>query len=136
MVKRRNNSKYYNVKTKTTDGLVFDSTKEARRWEQLLLLQRAGKISHLERQVRYELTPNQYEVVERYGKKGQRIKDGEKLVYKKAEYVADFRYRDTETGEVIVEDVKGYTKGEAYSLFMLKCKVLYMLYKIKVRVVK
>jgi hypothetical protein len=102
----RYKSKYYNVKTKTSDGLVFDSTKEARRWEQLLLLQKAGKIISLQRQVPYELIPNQYETYERYSKKGERLKDGTKLIERKVEYVADFVYTDFETGENIVEDTK------------------------------
>ena len=61
-------SKYYNIKTRASDGIVFDSHKEARRWEQLLLLQKAGKIVELQRQVAYELIPAQYETYERYSK--------------------------------------------------------------------
>ena len=57
------NNKYYNIKTKTTDGLVFDSYKEARRWEQLLLLQKAGEITELQRQVSYELSNTRPSVV-------------------------------------------------------------------------
>lgn len=81
-------NKYYNVKTKTTDGLIFDSTKEAHRWEQLLLLQRAGKITELRRQVVYELIPAQYETYPRYSKKGDRLKDGKRLLERKVEYLA------------------------------------------------
>lgn len=125
-------SKYYNTKTKTSDGLVFDSSKEARRWEQLKLLERAGEISELERQVEYELFPNQYEPYERYGKRGQRLEDGERCVHRKAVYVADFRYKD-KYGNLVVEDVKGYRGGEAYAHFVLKSKAMYFFHKIKVR---
>jgi hypothetical protein len=65
----RYSNKYYNIKTRTTDGEMFDSTLEAKRWEQLLILQRAGKITDLKRQVRFELIPNQYETRERYSDK-------------------------------------------------------------------
>ncbi len=53
----RRQSKYYNIKTKALDGTIFDSHKEARRWDELTLLQKAGKISNLQRQVAYELIP-------------------------------------------------------------------------------
>ena len=100
--------KYYNVKTRSSDGIVHDSMKEARRWEQLLLLLRAGKIKDLDRQVKYELIPAQYETYERYGAKGNRLKDGKKLLEKSCDYIADFVYTDTETGEKVVEDTKGF----------------------------
>lgn len=69
-------SKYYNIKTRAVDGTVFDSHKEARRWDELLLLQRAGKITDLQRQVKYELIPAQYET---YGDTPRRDK-GSKTV--------------------------------------------------------
>jgi hypothetical protein len=46
-------SKYGNIKTTTSDGITHDSRKEANRWCELLLLQRAGKIYDLKRQVKY-----------------------------------------------------------------------------------
>lgn len=125
-------NKYYNIKTRTSDGLVFDSHKEARRWEELLLLQRAGKITELRRQVEYELIPAQYEYYERYSKKGERLKDGQKLVERKICYVADFVYTDTETGELKVEDVKGYKQGGAYDVFVIKRKLMRAIHGIKV----
>lgn len=127
------NRKYYNVKTKTSDGNVFDSGKEARRWEQLLLLQKAGKIVELQRQVAYELIPAQYETYERYSKKGERLKDGCRLVERKCEYVADFVYHDAETGELIVEDVKGCKNSVAYDLFVVKRKLMLAVHSIKVK---
>lgn len=122
-------SKYYNVKTKTSDGSVFDSTKEARRWEQLLLLQRAGKIVDLQRQVSYELLSNQYVTYPRFSKKGERLKDGQKLLERKVEYVADFVYTDAETGENIVEDAKGMRTKD----YIIKRKLMLAVHSIKIR---
>jgi hypothetical protein len=122
-------SKYYNVKTRTSDGLVFDSTKEARRWEQLLILQKAGKITELRRQVPYELLPNQYESYPRYSKTGKRIKDGHRLIERKVEYVADFVYTDAERGETIVEDTKGVKTKD----YILKRKLMLLVHGIRIK---
>ena len=124
-------SKYYNIKTRALDGTVFDSLKEARRWDELILLQRAGKISDLQRQVKYELIPAQYQTYERYSKKGVRLKDGTRLVERKIEYVADFVYTDTETGENIVEDTKSIaTRTKDY---IIKRKLMYAIHGIKIK---
>lgn len=77
-------SKYHAVPT-VIDGIRFASKAEARRYQELLVLQRAGEIRELELQPRYRLHVN-----------------GWKL----GEYRADFRYR-TRDGETVVEDVKG-----------------------------
>jgi hypothetical protein len=122
-------SKYYNIKTKSSDGIVFDSHKEARRWEQLLLLQKAGKIVELHRQVAYELIPAQYETYERYSKKGDRLKDGQRLLERKVDYVADFVYTDAETGETIVEDAKGMRTKD----YILKRKLLLAVHGIRIK---
>ena len=124
----RYKNKYYNIKTKTTDGLVFDSYKEARRWEQLLLLEKAGKIRSLERQVSYELIPAQYETFERYSESGKRLKDGQRLVERAVTYVADFRYTDAETGENIVEDTKGVKTKD----YVIKRKLMFAVHGIKI----
>lgn len=124
-------SKYYNVKTKTSDGLVFDSTKEARRWEQLRLLEKAGEIVELQRQVRYEILPAQYEYYERYSKKGVRLQDGKRLIERKVEYVADFVYHDAKTGELIVEDAKSpATRTKDY---IIKRKLMNLVFGVKIR---
>ena len=125
----RYRNKYYNVKTKTTDGLVFDSTKEARRWEQLLLLQRAGKITELQRQVTYELLPAQYETYPRFSKSGDRLKDGQRLLERKVEYIADFVYTDAETGQNIVEDAKGVRTKD----YVLKRKLMLAVHGIRIK---
>jgi hypothetical protein len=122
-------SKYYNVKTRAVDGTVFDSHKEARRWQELLLLQKAGEITDLRRQVEYELIPAQYETYERYGKDGKRLKDGERLLERKATYVADFVYTIAETGENIVEDAKGVRTKD----YILKRKLMLAVHSIRVK---
>lgn len=124
----RYKSKYYNIKTKTLDGLVFDSTKEARRWEQLLLLQKAGNITDLKRQVAFEIIPAQYETYPRYSKKGERLKDGRRLIERKVEYVADFVYTDTDTGETVVEDTKGVRTAD----YIIKRKLMLYVHGIRI----
>ncbi|MBS6476088.1 MAG: DUF1064 domain-containing protein, partial [Clostridiales bacterium] len=43
----------YRSKKTTVDGITFDSRREAARWQELKLLERAGSITELERQVSY-----------------------------------------------------------------------------------
>lgn len=98
-------NKYYSKKV-TIDGITFDSKREAKRWCELRLLERAGAITNLKRQVPFELIPAQYHTFARYGKRGQRIKDGKRCIEKSVVYNADFVYIDTESGMQIVEDTK------------------------------
>lgn len=122
--------KYNNVKTRSLDGTLFDSRKEAIRWDELTLLSRAGKITDLDRQVAFELIPAQYETYERYGKNGNRLKDGTRLVERAAVYHADFVYTD-ENGVKVVEDTKSKaTRTEAY---VLRRKLMYARYGIKIK---
>ncbi len=51
-------SKYKNQKC-TVNDIEFDSKKEARRYGELLLMERAGTITDLQRQVTFELIPKQ-----------------------------------------------------------------------------
>ena len=109
-------SKYGNRKLKAPDGQVFDSVKEFHRWGVLRLLERAGKISDLKRQVKYVLIP------------AQRDESG-KLLEREMSYVADFQYIDNGLGMVVVEDVKGY-KTEVYRL---KKKLLLWVHGIRIK---
>ena len=104
--------KYRNQKVQV-DGITFDSRREARRYSELKLLERAGQITDLELQKVYELIPAQYETYARYGKKGQRIKDGRRCLEKSCTYIADFVYK--ENGQTVVEDTKGM-KTEVYNI--------------------
>ena len=122
-------SKYYNIKTRASDGTALDSLKEARRYEELLILKRAGKIKDLQRQVRYELIPAQYETYEKFSKSGERLKDGRRLIERKVEYVADFVYTNAETGENIVEDTKGVKTKD----YIIKRKLMLSVYGIRIK---
>lgn len=122
----------FNAKRYTAaDGITFDSKKEAERWDELKLLQDAGAISDLRFQVRYQLLAPQYEEVERFGKKGQPLKPLRKLVERGVDYIADFVYQ--KDGETVVEDVKGYKRSTAYSVFAIKRKLMLMVHGIKVQ---
>ena len=97
-------------------GYVFDSKKEFVRWCELRLLERAGKISNLQRQVKYVLIPSQKD-------------PNGKVLEREVSYVADFVYIDNALGQVVVEDVKGY-KTDVYRL---KKKLLLWVYGIIVK---
>lgn len=105
----------YNAKQTWVDGILFDSMREANRYKELKLLLDQGEISDLQMQVKYELIPAQYEVYERYGKRGQRLKDGKKLLERPVTYIADFVYYDVPSNKVVVEDCKGM-RDEKYRI--------------------
>lgn len=132
-MKRGRAVKHGNRKT-VVDGIEFDSAKEARRYCELKLLQRAGQIEGLELQKEYELIPAQYETFERYGKKGQRLKDGKRCIEKSCVYKADFVYK--QNGQLVVEDTKGYRDpaSAAYAKFVIKRKL--MLYRYGIRIIE
>lgn len=122
----------YHAEKVTIDGEEFDSRKEARRWQDLRLLERAGEISDLRRQVKYTLIPTQREapIITKTGKE----KPG-RVIEREAFYLADFQYIDKRTGETVVEDVKGYRDpgGAGYKVFVLKRKMMLFFYGIRVR---
>lgn len=124
--------KYGNKKV-VVDGIEFDSKKEARRYSELMLLQRAGKISGLQLQVDFELIPAQYETYERYGKTGKRLQDGKRCIEKSCTYKADFIY--SQDGQLVVEDVKGYRDpaSAGYAKFTIKRKLMLWRYGIKIQ---
>lgn len=101
----RSNGTKYNSRKIERDGMTFDSVKEYRRFCELSLLEKAGKITELKRQVKFELIPAQYESFERYSEKtGKRLKDGKRCIEQSCVYVADFVY--FENGQKVVEDTK------------------------------
>lgn len=81
----------------TVDGIKFDSKREARRWQELKLLERAGKITDLRRQVPVFLHGRDGPLLTRTGRK-MRI-------------TVDFSYVDLSdeatSGLTIFEDAKG-----------------------------
>ena len=116
-------SKYGNTK-EIIDGITFDSQKEANRYCELRLLQRAGKIDKLELQKEFELIPAQFESI----KVGNTWKRG-KCVERACRYRCDFYYWDCEKQNWVCEDVKGY-KTDVYKI---KRKLLRYRYGIEVR---
>ena len=114
------------------DGIEFDSKKEANRYCELKLLQRAGVIEDLELQKEFELIPAQYEYFARYGKQGQRLQDGKRCIEKSCVYKADFAYK--QGGRLVVEDVKGYRDpaSAAYAKFVIKRKLMLHVHGIKI----
>lgn len=133
--RKKKNSKQkpskYLAKKVTVDGIEFDSQKEANRYVELKILEKAGEIQNLQMQVPYILLPTQYETVTEYTPKTHKPKIVQKVVEKQVKYKADFVYE--ENGKTIVEDVKGYRDGQAYALFTLKRKLMLKEHGIKIR---
>lgn len=122
---RGKTSKYGAQKT-VVDGITFDSRKEARRYRELVTLQDAGLISDLKRQFRFLLIPAQREP-DTVGKRGGKIRG--KVIEREVVYVADFVYMDVQTGETVVEDVKGMRTDT----YILKRKLLLYTHGIRIR---
>ncbi|CAB4157578.1 Protein of unknown function DUF1064 [uncultured Caudovirales phage] len=97
--------KFRNIKT-VADGIVFDSQKEARRYGELKLLQRAGEITCLELQPKFPIVINGVKV---------------------CTYVADFGYVD-HTGSALLEDCKGFKTRE----YIIKRKLMKAVYGIDI----
>lgn len=102
----------YGAKPTNVDGIRFDSTKEARRYGELRLLERAGAIRDLETQPRFPI-----DVVELWRQDPEEGVNLQGPVVRCGHFTADFRYVDVETGLVVIEDTKsGPTKTTAYRL--------------------
>ena len=104
-------NKYGAIPTTTKDGIRHPSARQAKRWEQLLMLQSCGRIRNLRREVTYDLAV-----------KGQKL----------CAYRADHVYEELVSGgkwEWVVEDVKGF-RTEAYKL---KARMMLVLRGIKIR---
>lgn len=123
-------NKYFARKV-TVGGKVFDSKKEAERYQVLSAMEKAGAIQDLQCQVKFELIPAQYEEIAIGSSKSNVAKTKRKCVERKVEYKADFVY--TQNGELVVEDVKGFRNGEAYKLFVIKRKLMLKVHGIKVK---
>ena len=99
-------SKYRAVPT-VVDGIRFASKREARRYGELKLLEKAGKISELDLQPRFK------------------ILIGDELI---CTYVADFDYVD-ENDDHVVEDVKGVKTA----IYRLKAKLMKAVHGITIK---
>jgi hypothetical protein len=96
----------YRARKTEVDGIIFDSQREAVRYQELKLLEKAGEISNLELQVKFSLDIE-----------GVRI----------CNYIADFCY--DEKGQVVVEDSKGVRTPS----YRIKAKLMWALYRIRIR---
>lgn len=106
----------YNNKKVIVEDYIFDSIQESRRYKELKLLERAGKIQNLELQPHFLLQDS-------FRKNGKTIR--------KIEYIADFKY--IENGKTIVEDVKGIQT----EVFKIKHKIFEKIYpELELRIIK
>lgn len=115
------------------NGEKYDSVKEYRRHDELKLLERAGKITGLQRQVKFELVPKQCEESTEVFKRGKNkgLPKPGKVLESAVCYVADFVYH--QDGKLLVEDVKGYKGGAAYAIFTIKRKLMLERYGIRIK---
>lgn len=115
-------SKYHSRKI-TKDGITFDSVREYNRYRELKLLERAGKIEKLNRQVSYTLIPAQYRTVIDPKTHSERRACIERAVT----YKADFTY--WQDGKLVVEDVKGVKTKD----YIIKRKLMLHVYDIQIQ---
>ena len=130
----------YKAKKVTVDGIEFASLHEAYRYRELVLLERAGQIQNLRRQVKYVLIPAMY-APDIVGVRGGRKRG--KVIERECAYKADFVYEvpvstayENSDGhvvfadgfETIVEDAKGVRTKD----YIIKRKL--MLYRHGIRI--
>jgi len=102
---RPSTNKYGNHAVRV-DGILFDSQREAARYQELKLLAEAGRISSIEIHPGFPLIVKELHRV-----------DGPEILHTVGMYHADFKYRDHRLGQWVIEDVKSKpTKTEAYQL--------------------
>lgn len=115
----------YRSKKITIGGETFDSSAEYRRFCELKLLQRAGKIKDLQRQVKFVLIPTQREP-DTIGVRGG-VKQGN-VIEQECAYLADFVYVN-DKGETVVEDTKGCRTKE----YIIKRKLMLYIHGIRIQ---
>lgn len=98
-------SPFNNVRRVVVDGVKYDSTTEARHFQQLKLMELAGQIVNLQQKVRLTL--------------GRDYK-GRMLHYK-----PDFTYWRLSDGAQVVEEVKGHIATEAWKMRHALAEALY-----------
>lgn len=114
----------YGSRKREYKGMVFDSGRELRRYQELELLLRAGRIADLCRQVSFELIPEQ-RLPDTLGPRGGRRRG--KVLEKSCHYVADFVYR--QDGKTIVEDVKGHSTKD----YIIKRKLMLHVHGVRIQ---
>lgn len=118
----RRYSKYGNRKAYAA-GQEFDSKREACRFAELQIMEKAGEITDLQRQVKFVLIPTQREP-DTIGARGG-VHQG-KCLEKECSYIADFVYK--QNGKTIVEDTKGYRTPE----YIIKRKLMLYVHGIRI----
>lgn len=112
MLNPQKSNKYHAVKTES-DGIVFDSKLEARKWNELKMLEQIGAIKDLQRQVRFILQEDYT------NNKGEKIRP--------ISYIADFVYFDVKKKQKIVMDTK--SQSTRTQVYLLKKKMFEYKYK-------
>jgi hypothetical protein len=84
----------YGAEPQVVDGVRFASKAEARRFAELVILERTGAITDLRLQPAFELQPA---FVDNKGRRQSAIR-----------YHGDFLYVERDSGKVIVEEIKGF----------------------------
>ena len=107
-------NKYHNKKA-IVDDIKFDSKKEAKRYNELKLLEKADIIKNLQRQVKFELQPS--------------FKYNNKTI-RAINYIADFVYE--KDGKQIVEDVKSEATRKD-KVYTIKKKMLLYIFNIEIQ---
>lgn len=114
----------YHSKKVIVGGEAFDSRKEYRRFCELSLLQKAGAITELKKQVTFELIPAQ-RGPDTVGVRGG-VKKG-RVIEQAVKYVADFTYK--ENGKLVVEDTKGFKTKD----YIIKRKLMLWVHGIQIK---
>lgn len=107
-------SKYHSRKCEL-DGIRFDSVKEMHRYAEYKVLEKGGVIKDLKLQVKFQLIPAQKD-------------ESGRVVERAVEYIADFVYRDSDTGLLHVVDAKGVRTRE----YIIKRKLMLWVHGIKI----
>ena len=108
--------KYHN-KITVIDNIKFSSMKESQRYLYLKNETKLGIISDLKLQVPFELQPS--------------FKINNKTI-RKVEYLADFTYKNNDTGEIVIEDVKP-SRTFKTATYKLKAKMFAYKYKSEIK---
>lgn len=120
-------TKYRNEKV-TFQGIEFDSKKEMQRYMVLLDVQRQGRISDLQRQVKFELIPAITEEYVEHLKTKDKIKT--RTVQFAINYICDFTYM--KDGKMVIEDIKA-SKSMLTKEYLLKKKLLFAIHGLNIR---
>jgi hypothetical protein len=124
---RTNGTRYNNKKVENEDG-KFDSKKEYQRWLFLKEAESQGKITNLQKQVKFELIPAVIEEYVEHLKTKDKIKT--RTLQRAITYTADACYY--KDGEYVVEDCKISPKVKPEK-YVLKAKMMFALKGIRIK---